>query len=74
MTKLERIILNTSVVRFLSARSKKIVLPGFDGLPLYDVVLFFASQVRKVGLNERAESVAFNFYWLYRQLPFFYVH
>src|SRR5215203_2805520 len=61
MTKLERIILNTSVVRFLSNKSKQIVLPGFDGVPLYDVILFFFSQVRKVGLTERAESVAFNF-------------
>jgi membrane protein len=61
MTKLERIILNTSVVRFLSNKSKQIVLPGFDGVPLYDVIVFFFSQVRKVGLTERAESVAFNF-------------
>jgi membrane protein len=61
MTKLERIILNTSVVQFLSNKSKKIVLPGFDGVPLYDVIIFFLSQVRKVGLNERAEAVAFNF-------------
>src|SRR5918993_3861575 len=60
MTKLERIILNTSVVRFLSNKSKHIILPGFDGVPLYDVIVFFFSQVRKVGLTQRAEAVAFN--------------
>jgi membrane protein len=60
MTKLERIILNTSVVRFLSNKSKHIVLPGFDGVPLYDVIVFFFSQVRKVGLTQRAEAVSFN--------------
>lgn len=60
MTKLERIILNFSVVRFLSNKSKNIVLPGFDGVPLYDVIVFFFSQVRKVGLNQRAEAIAFN--------------
>ena len=61
MTKLERIILNFSVVRFLKDKSKHIVLPGFDGVPLYDVIVFFFSQVRRVGLNQRAEAVAFNF-------------
>lgn len=60
MTKLERIILNFSVVRFLSNKSKSIVLPGFDGVPLYDVIVFFFSQVRRVGLNQRAEAVSFN--------------
>ena len=61
MKKIERIILNFPVVRFLVTRSKNIVLPGFDGVPLYDVIVFFFGQVRKVGLNQRAEAVAFNF-------------
>jgi len=61
MNKLESFILNTSVVQFLINKSKIVVLPGFDGVPLYDVIVFFFSQVRRVGLNQRAESVAFNF-------------
>lgn len=61
MIKLERIIRNFSVVRFLVNKSKHIVLPGFDGLPLYDVMIFFMSQVKRVGLNQRAEAVSFNF-------------
>lgn len=61
MTKLERLILNFPVVRFLINKSKHIVLPGFDGVPLYDVIVFFLSQVRRVGLNQRAEAVSFNF-------------
>lgn len=60
MTKLERIILNFPVVRFMKNKSKNIVIPGFDGVPLYDVILFFLSQVRKVGLIQRAEAVSFN--------------
>lgn len=60
MNKLERIILNFPVVRFLINKSKHIVLPGFDGVPLYDVIIFFLSQVQKVGLNQRAEAIAFN--------------
>ncbi|MBC6489900.1 YihY/virulence factor BrkB family protein [Flavihumibacter stibioxidans] len=60
MTKLERIILNTLPVRFLISKSKKIVLPGFEGLPLYDVIVFFIRQVQKVGLNDRAAAISFN--------------
>ncbi len=60
MIKLERIIRNTLPVRFLISRSKKISLPGFEGLPLYDVVHFFLQQVQKVGLNDRAAAISFN--------------
>ena len=60
MTKFERFILNIPFIRFLTEKSKKIVLPGFEGLPLYDVVVFYISQIRKVGLNERAAAISFN--------------
>jgi membrane protein len=36
-------------------------VPGFQGVPLYDVVMFFAKQMNKVGINDRAASVSFNF-------------
>ncbi|QEC45003.1 YihY/virulence factor BrkB family protein [Pseudobacter ginsenosidimutans] len=61
MTKLERILLNLPPVKFLTEKSKHIILPGFDKVPLYDVILFFLSQVKKVGLTERAAAVAYNF-------------
>src|SRR5580704_1199855 len=61
MTKLERLILNAPVVRFAVAKSKQIVLPGFDHVPLYDVIKFFFNQVKKVGLNDRARSISFSF-------------
>ena len=61
MTKLERIVLNLPPVHFLTEKSKHIVLPGFDGVPLYDVGVFFFQQVRKVGLTERASAVSYNF-------------
>ena len=41
--------------------SQRIVLPGFQGVPLYDVIDFFIKQMRKVGLNERAAAISFNF-------------
>jgi membrane protein len=61
MIKLERIIYNSAFVRFFVNKSKKIVLPGFQGLPLYRVGKFFFSQVKKVGLNDRARSISFSF-------------
>lgn len=61
MTKLERIILNTLLFRFLQNRSKKIILPGFSGVPLYDVIQFFIRQVKKTSLTERAAAVSYNF-------------
>jgi membrane protein len=60
MVKWQRIILNTSPVQYVIAKSKKIILPGFDGLPLYDVIIFFLAQVKKVGLSERASAVSYN--------------
>jgi membrane protein len=53
--------LNTRLVQFLCAKSKKILLPGFDKVPLYDVIVFFINQTKKVGLNDRAAAVSFNF-------------
>src|ERR1043165_3094558 len=61
MINAQRIILNSSPVRFLSQKSKKIILPGFERVPLYDVTKFFLNQIRKVGLNDRARSIAFSF-------------
>jgi membrane protein len=61
MIKLERIILESHPVKFLINKSKQITPPGFDGLPLYDVILFFLQQMKKVGFTERASAVSYNF-------------
>jgi membrane protein len=61
MIKLQRIILTSPPVSFLIRKSKQISLPGFEGIPLYDVVRFFLQQTQQVGLNERAASISFNF-------------
>ncbi len=36
-------------------------MPGFEGVPLYDVIKFFYRQVKTVGLTERASAIAYNF-------------
>jgi membrane protein len=59
--KLERLILQTRPVAFILHKSKQIILPGFYGVPLYDACVFFLKQINKVGLNERAKAISFNF-------------
>jgi membrane protein len=61
MTTLDKFIKTSFPYRYVSLRSKSIYLPGFQGLPLYEVIIFFKSQVQKVGLIERARSIAFSF-------------
>ena len=61
MIKIERIILESPPVKTIINWSKKILLPGFEKIPLYVVVLFFIKQTQQIGLNERAASIAFNF-------------
>ncbi len=41
--------------------SRKLVLPGFQGVPLFDVVVFFIKGLTKGALNQRAASSAFHF-------------
>lgn len=60
MLKIQRLIINSAPISFVREKSKKIVVPGFQGLPLYDVVSFFFQQINKVGLNARAAAISFN--------------
>ncbi len=42
--------------------TKRIVLPGFDGLPLFDVATFFFRGLFKGSLTSRAASISFSFF------------
>src|SRR6476620_5784159 len=46
---------------FLMRKYMLIRLPGFEGLPLYDVISFFRKQVKTQGLTERAAAISYNF-------------
>ena len=61
MTKLGRLLLTRTPLAFILRKSQHWYLPGFEGVPLYDVVKFFFGQVKTVGLTERASAIAFNF-------------
>lgn len=43
-------------------RAKQISFPGFEGIPIYDVVVFFARGIQKGTLTIRASSIAFHFF------------
>lgn len=61
MTKFEGHILRFPPIKYLVKKSKAWYLPGFEGQPLHDVVVFFIRQVKKVGLNDRAAAISYNF-------------
>lgn len=61
ITRFTRIIITSAPVKFIIRSSKKIKLPGFQGIPLFNVVRFFVQQVQQVDLNERASAISFNF-------------
>ncbi len=48
------------LIERIQSWSKRIVLPGFRGVPLFDVVNFFYRGLRKSSINTRANSVSFN--------------
>ena len=61
-TKIENSIVNSLPAKFIIRKSKATFLPGFRGIPLYDVVKFFIGQVKTIGMTERASAIAYNFF------------
>src|SRR5271154_7024907 len=43
-------------------RSKLFTLPGFDGVPVYDVFKFFIAEIQENSLPTRSKSIAFSFF------------
>jgi membrane protein len=60
--KILRLIVYSPPVQKLSEASKKLVLPGFDGMPLYDVADFFFTGIQKGSVRSRASSVSYSFF------------
>jgi membrane protein len=59
-TNIRQRVASTFPANWLIRQSQKIRLPGFQGIPLYDVLKFFFRQIRKVGITERAAAISFN--------------
>ncbi len=51
-----------TVEHWLHKKLSFIVLPGFDGMPLYDVLVFFIRGLFKGVLTYRAAAIAYNFF------------
>ncbi|MGX5816991.1 YihY/virulence factor BrkB family protein [Chitinophaga lutea] len=61
MIDVEKLVLESRPVQWLVTRSKRLVLPGFEGIPLYDVIVFFLKETARESLVERAAAISFNF-------------
>lgn len=65
-------------MKFLIGLSQKIVLPGFDGLPLFSVFSIFSKGMRQGYIPVRASAISFNVFlsvfpfiiFLFSMLPF----
>ncbi|MBL4592683.1 MAG: YihY/virulence factor BrkB family protein [Flavobacteriales bacterium] len=62
MNKYIKKIVDTQIIQIPLNLSKKIVIPGFDGLSLYEVLSFFIEGLQKNSLTTRASSLAFRFF------------
>ena len=55
-------ILRVTVIRKGIHLSRKVVLPGFEGLSLWEVMFFFGWSIRKGLITTRAASLSFHFF------------
>lgn len=65
--------MQSSPMAGLIAFSKRLVIPGFDGMPLYDVGDFFIKGLQKGALSMRAAAFSYNFFLaLFPAIIFFF--
>jgi len=64
---------NSRLVRKTIVWSSRMVLPGFDGVPLYDVTIFFVKGIQKGAITNRAAALSFNtFLAIFPAIIFFF--
>jgi len=54
-------LLETKWLKNLERKSKNIMIPGFEGLALYELSSFFVKGLMKGSIDQRAKSLAFSF-------------
>jgi len=60
-------------IRVFVVMLKRIVLPGFDGIPLYNVLSFLIKSLAKGAVSQRAAAISFNFFLaLFPAILFFF--
>jgi membrane protein len=55
-------ILRVTVIRKTIHLTRRIVLPGFEGVSLWEILFFFVWSIRKGFISTRASSLAFHFF------------
>ena len=50
------------IIKQILYLSKKYSFPGFNGVPIYNVVVFFFNELKKDKISTRANSIAFSFF------------
>lgn len=58
---IKRTILRLPIVNKTLHFSKRIVLPGFEGVSLYDAGAFFLENMNNINLSDRCAAVTYNF-------------
>ncbi len=62
LTNMLQKFLNGKLIAFLTRLSKRIILPGFDGLPLHNVFGFFFKGMQQGYIATRASAISFSFF------------
>ena len=80
--KIGKKIMEWKPVAFIIRTMKRIVLPGFEGMSLYDVTVFFVNGLSKGYIASRASAISFSFFlaifpfmiFLFTIIPFIPIH
>ena len=60
--KVAKKVVFSTPVKALTKSSKRVALPGFEGMPIYDVADFFFTGIQRGSIVTRAQSLAFSFF------------
>lgn len=67
------LLLNSNKVNSAEKFLRKLVIPGFDGMPVYDVAVFFIKGLQKGAISMRAAAFSYNFFLaLFPTIIFFF--
>lgn len=55
-------LLKNKTLRKIIEKLRKIVLPFFDGIPLFDILVYFIKGIIKGDISTRAASLSYNFF------------
>jgi len=73
MGKILEIVQNNRTIRKLTIMAKRITIPGFDGVPIYNVLRLFLKAIIDGDIAQRASAVSFSFFLaLFPTLLFFF--